>query len=267
MARPRRSIGEIGSISFTRAEDGDWVARARVRMPDGRTARPRGHGETKTLAEKALREAVTKSLRKTNDALHGDPTISDLIDLWQRTDHRSARLSETSRAQYDRVAQQIRDRIGRLRVSEATTMRLEGSLFSEGCGPVSGMRVRKVVLSKIFASAVRRDLLPVNPALAVALPTYSPGTDEGGEPIALTEDQAARLLALARDWQATKPRSGSPRTTLWPSPSAWPTGLGFEQARFVDSAGSISIQPRAPSRSAAQSPISLGAASASRRPP
>jgi len=151
VARPRKQIGEIGSIHRFRDGDGFWLARATVRRANGTTYKPQGRGKTKAAAEADLRARVDRDAKRTSDTLNDDPTISELIDLWARTDHASARLTESSRRMYER----IRQLAGSLRVSEATTMRLEAVLFSIGTGAPSGFKQRKTVLNLIFTSAMR----------------------------------------------------------------------------------------------------------------
>lgn len=211
LPRVKKQIGEIGSISIEKVESG-YSARARVRMPDGREGRPRGFGFTKTEAEADLRSKVDRAVKKASDSLGDDATLSDLIDLWHRTDHRTARISKTTRAQYDRQAEQIRVIAGGLRVGELSTMRLERLLFSPGTGAPSAFKQRKVVLNKVVTSAIRRDVMATNPAQAIALPDYQPQVSESGEPIVLTEEQTQRLLVLAKEWGEARPKSGPNRT-------------------------------------------------------
>ncbi len=214
MARPPLPVGARGKIKRTQLPDGRWKATCRVRDADGVTRQmvrytPEGvTDKTGAAAERALQAAVDQRPSVVAEAGTLSPE-SSVEALW--TDYR-AELVAKNRASatidsYDLSGRWITSALGRIRLREATTARLDAMLrdIADRHGVPSAKRTR-TVLTGMFRLAVRRGALESNPVrevgeLAAAKPKRAKSLDA---------DMLAQLLADVRSSKAACPVVLSP---------------------------------------------------------
>lgn len=202
MGRPPLPIGTWGDISVNR-EAGVWRASARYRGRDGRTRSYSRRRATSGAAKSALREALAgMQVGDRSGDLTPDSRVSDLLDYWEVTwKAEKPRKINTVRT-YERALVLATQRVGGLRIGEATTGALEAAVngVRDANGVETGRQVRGV-LNQAFAAALRLDLIGANPAAGVSSQVRAVGDVR-----ALTMAEVARLRAAALEWEAAPRR-------------------------------------------------------------
>lgn len=205
MPRPKLRPGEHGRISAAKipgpTKKGRWRARARVGGLDGREKQVTAIADTRSEAEDSLK----KKLARISGVLDEGMTIKQLLDKWHAW---ALDGGKTWRPQTGELYKQCIDStlvplVGALQVEDITTGILEAQLKT--ISAVSLRRRARVILIGAFDWAVRRDMLPRNPAAAT-----SPVRSATHKREVLTPEQFQALRAGIIAWQS-KHTSGPPR--------------------------------------------------------
>lgn len=164
MPRQRMAPGEWGKITVTKLGPGRFSAAAYVRDEDGRRRRAERSGSSEEDARRALLRHLKQRTTPVAGAVLSERTsLSELFEVWIAT---KDRLKPQSRDDYRSVWSKYGEsQLGALRVRELPTSRAERYLATL---PVSRARMLRVVLTGMFATAVRYDVLTVNPIREVS---------------------------------------------------------------------------------------------------
>ena len=160
--RPPLPVGTYGAISVKSVGPSRYKARARFRRADGKVVPVARLGQTKGEATRRLKEALTDEVAG-EAAISPRTRVADLAERWYRED--VAELSSGTQRIY-RVALDtwLLPRIGDLRLSEATTGRVDAVLSSVRLAHgASAAKTARAVLNGMFGVGVRNGALFVNP--------------------------------------------------------------------------------------------------------
>jgi len=170
MARPRTPISSHGVLNAAEIAPGMWRARTLYRFPDGtrrQVERVRA-GKTGAKAVQALKAALVDITAPGDAELKSSTSVAQLAAIFLQTKvdaGKTARTIDTYRHQITKI---VIPRIGDLRITEATTGRLQKFFTTvakeHGHGSAKGCRS---VMSGMFALAVRNDVLRSNPVIGV----------------------------------------------------------------------------------------------------
>ncbi len=151
--------GEWGKITVKKAGPGRFVASTYVRDEDGKRRQAERSGSSEEDARRALQRHLQKRTTPVVGAVVTERTsLSELFEVWLAT---KADLRDQSRDEYRRVWEKHgAAKLGALRIRELSTSRAERHI---GTLPVSRARMLRVVLVGMFSTAVRYDVLAVNP--------------------------------------------------------------------------------------------------------
>ncbi|WP_425955273.1 tyrosine-type recombinase/integrase [Xylanimonas sp. McL0601] len=223
--RPRLTIGEWGKVTtvpfeyqgnrrvalahdgrkFYRPDDVDrttptkadgWIARARVRDPDGRKREVVRTGTTKARAESALQK-VLRQRKVEQGSISGEMLLDELANKWIAAIEAEpdGKKKQQSIWRYRiAVRNHIIPKVGALTLSEATTGRLDDFLSALRKVQPGTARHARTCLVQMFDLAVRHDTVPVNPARGTA---GIPSSVKKAQ--ALTPEQVTNLLRDLRD--------------------------------------------------------------------
>ena len=197
MGRPPLPVGTWGDISVNR-EAGVWRASARYRGRDGRTRSYSRRRATKGAAVAALREALAgMQVGDRSGDLTPDSRVSDLLDYWVVTWKAERPRKINTVRTYERALTLAAQRVGGLRIGEATTGALEAAVngVRDANGVETGRQV-KGILNQAFAAALRLDLIGANPAGGV-----SSRSRVVEDVRALTAGEVSDLRGAAREWE------------------------------------------------------------------
>ena len=187
MGRPPLPIGQYGKIT-TKSVPGGYQALCRYRDSDGITRRVTAVGKNKTVAISNLKQTIEDRRGIGSADLTADSCISVLAEAWFKKLQETDSAEGTKDAYRDTIDRHITPGIGKLRIREATTGRLDKFLSqtakkttktitsTKGVerevsfgGPVAAKQCR-TVLTSIFSMAVRYELMDVNPVRETTLP-------------------------------------------------------------------------------------------------
>lgn len=205
MPRVKFKPGEHGRISASKisgpTKKGRWRARARAGGLDGKEKQVTAIGATRGEAEDALK----KKLARISGVLDEMMTVKQLCDEWHAWALNGGRSWRPQTGElYERCIQKTIDPIiGALLVEDVTTGILEAQL--KLITAESSRRRARVILVGAFDWAVRRDMLPRNPASAT-----SPIRSAAAKREILTPEQVQQLRTAIITWQG-KHTSGPPR--------------------------------------------------------
>lgn len=211
MPRVQLQPGEHGVIHLAAYPNGGYMASAYMRDATGRRTRVRATGPTKTVARARILERITARAAMGGGLLSPSSTIADVMDAWWPTVEESPDLKPQTIAQYRHYADIIRRDLGDLEIRHATAGRLNAYVADAARDPATGRPRRSVAkglklqLARICGWAVRRDLLPHNPARDIDIPTAA-----NTPVVALTPAQVVELRAHVAGWCAAHPRSDTP---------------------------------------------------------
>ncbi|GAB3376493.1 hypothetical protein [Amycolatopsis echigonensis] len=174
--RPRAELGYVSEISYRKIrEDPElWEARVRIRLRNGRYARPSARGATERAARNALKKRITKIAdRVVGSILSSESRFGLVMDKWLAEFKKKVDRSERAEKSYydyrDTVAQ-LKDRMGELACWEAEnpglcdevlkSIREEAakSKRSKGDGYAAAKRAR-TVLSNVCGYAMRHNAM------------------------------------------------------------------------------------------------------------
>lgn len=201
--RPPLPLGTWGEIAVTNIGDARYKARARFRDSTGRTVTVARFGQTKGRAKRRLLEELSKRKEVTvSDVISPATPLAKLADLW--VEREQERWTAGTRDIYlYAIANQVRPRLGQVRLSEAHQSVVHRALTAirDANGPAVA-KTTKSVLSGMFRVALAEGAINGNPALgAIRLPSKP----AKGTVRALTVEEATALCdALRSDERATQ---------------------------------------------------------------
>jgi hypothetical protein len=178
MGRPPLDIGQHGSVSFTREDEG-WVARCRFRDLDGVTRRVERRGASRTAADAALREQLRRRGGRHAQRLRPNSRFRDAASVWMAkiVDRRSGSTVETYSYWLDAL---VLPRLGEQRLSEFDTEHMDtffnrlereeraldhddGRTSQKSRYSASTRRTIRSIVSGILQQAVLDGAIPANP--------------------------------------------------------------------------------------------------------
>jgi integrase len=209
MARPPLAIGTWGKIKTTKSTTGSYCARVRVRDHDGTTRDVKATGETGPKAISALKIKIRDRVPPNDDDITRDTTLKALADLWIDEITAEGRVQPQT---IDRYKTSLRTvvlpALGNLRLREATVGRIDKVLRATATHHPAAARGAKLVLSQMFALAVRHGALPTNPVRDVAKLRKTRRQVK-----ALTDEHLVAVRVAIRNWQQPVPGKPGPRHT------------------------------------------------------
>lgn len=206
VARPPLPIGAWGDIGIT-GKKGHYRASARYRGKDGRTRVFSRFRPTKGAARQALLDHFTDmSTADRSGTLLPESRTSELLDEWLARYTAAKNPPQTTRKAYKRAVGIASQRVGGLRIVEASTARLDAAVQAvEGDKGAETSRQVAGALRQAFALALRLGATASNPALGIEVktPTAAPVR-------AMTADEVQALRKGARDFEAKPTTSTRP---------------------------------------------------------
>lgn len=178
-----------------KGEGKKWTAFCRYRDLDGVTRPVTASGTSKTGADQALKTKL-KGRRLTGVAseITPDSTVAELAEAWFATVDGVQSTRDVYRQALDK---RILPTLGRLRLFEATTSRLDSYLNHLSAPSVA--RRCKVVLTLMFNLASRYDAVPANPVTATELKSV-----EAKPVAALSVDDVLAFRDRVAEWSGLK---------------------------------------------------------------
>lgn len=208
MGRPPTPLGTAGEFFYSEVKGSSdkttaYTARCKFRDTTGRTRWVKRTRSSKTAATNALREAIRDIQPYTPSAtaaITRTTTVSTLLTTWLEHHRTTPMPNGLMRAPstiqfYEAPVARLIERLGEMRLVEATTARIEAHL---GVGTTGQWRAERKALRLAFTYAVRMGAVDVNP---VAETTAAPGSVK--EPRALTVDEVALVRARIAGWQGS----------------------------------------------------------------
>lgn len=210
MARSRLQPGQHGKVTVNSGPRG-YTATTYMRDAAGRRRRVEASAPTKTAARERLADRVKARATLGGGVLTPSSTVADVWDAWWPTIENDPGLRPQTIAQYKHHAHRIRHDLADLEIRHATAGRLNAYVADAARDPGTGTIRRsvakslKIQLVSMCGWAVRRDLLPHNPARDIDIPAAkkAPVT-------ALTPQQVSDFRAHVTAWAADHPRSDTP---------------------------------------------------------
>ena len=162
--RPPTPLQTWGAIGVTQPRPGAFRARSRVRDDDGITRQVTAMGTTKAAAVRALRAKLVARETPQHHEVTRNVTLNELAEKWLRLLRDEQRLEATTINEYERLLRRVvLPALGKLRLAELSTSRVERFITGLGGEGPSRQRKVKVVLGAMLDLAVRYDALVVNP--------------------------------------------------------------------------------------------------------
>ena len=123
MARPPLALGHHGSIKVDR-DNGQWVARCRIRDLDGVTRRVARWGRSKAAAQQAIQEELRTRLGQRTEVLRPNSRFRDAADVWIGK-IRERRADSTADTYTSCLNNQVLPQLGELRLVECDVAHLD----------------------------------------------------------------------------------------------------------------------------------------------
>lgn len=207
MARPELAIGTSGKIRIEKLGPKRFRARARFRDYDGITRDIEATDTTGPAAERALKVKLRDRATPTDDEITRETRISALAELWVEEITAEERIAPQTIHRYaTSVRTSILPALGNLRVREASVGRLDRFLRDIAKDRPSAAKGVKVVLSQMFALAVRHGAIPTNPVRDTGRLRKPRRTV-----VVLSAEQLQAVRTAIREWQRPIPGKPGPR--------------------------------------------------------
>ncbi|PTA43521.1 site-specific integrase [Micromonospora sp. RP3T] len=207
MARPELAIGTSGKIRIEKLGPRRFRARARFRDYDGITRDIEVTDTTGPAAERTLKVKLRDRATPTDDEITRETRISALAELWVEEITAEQRIAQQTIHRYaTSVRTSILPALGNLRVREASVGRLDRFLRDIAKDRPSAAKGVKVVLSQMFALAVRHGAIPTNPVRDTGRLRKPRRTV-----VVLSPEQLQAVRAAIREWQRPIPGKPGPR--------------------------------------------------------
>lgn len=185
-----------GSKAYLRS-DGRWCAKITIGRRDGRQWQRGYYSRVSAADAERKRDAAARRLGLGQDLDDPGLLLRDYLADWLRRVEVKGLRPSTLRRYRQIVTNQIEPMLGPVPVAKLTAERVEGVLEELAASDLSPRTIFHVraVLRASLARAVRRKILPDNPAADVEMPVREPTEEQR----ALGVDEALRLLPeLAR---------------------------------------------------------------------
>ncbi|MEU4715513.1 tyrosine-type recombinase/integrase [Micromonospora purpureochromogenes] len=207
MARPELPIGTWGKIRTEKLGPHRFRARARFRDYDGKTRDIEATDTTGPAAERALKVKLRDRTTPNDDEITRETRVSSLAGLWIEEITTEERIAPQTIHRYETsVRTAILPALGSLRIREASVGRLDRFLRDIAKDRPSAAKGAKVVLSQMFALAVRHGAIPTNPVRDTGRLRKPRRTV-----VALTDENLQAVRTAIRDWQRPVPGKPGPR--------------------------------------------------------
>lgn len=207
MARPELAIGTSGKIRIEKLGPKRFRARARFRDYDGITRDIEATDATGPAAERALKVKLRDRATPTDDEITRETRISALAELWVEEITAEERIAPQTIHRYaTSVRTSILPALGNLRIREASVGRLDRFLRDIAKDRPSAAKGVKVVLSQMFALAVRHGAIPTNPVRDTGRLRKPRRTV-----VVLSAEQLQAVRTAIREWQRPIPGKPGPR--------------------------------------------------------
>ncbi|MCW2752180.1 MAG: hypothetical protein JWR83_3290 [Aeromicrobium sp.] len=170
MARPVQPLGTFGAIKVKKSGSA-YAATTRFRDFDGDYSKVQASGGSRTAAVNALKAKIATRLADQNggEDLTRQSKLAEAAQLWLEEINGQDRLAQQTIDIYtETVNDVVLPALGSMRLSELTVGTLDRYFKKLAKDHPSRARRSRVVLSQIFALAVRHDALPINPVRATA---------------------------------------------------------------------------------------------------
>ncbi|MDX5461240.1 tyrosine-type recombinase/integrase [Micromonospora chalcea] len=207
MARPELAIGTSGKIRIEKLGPKRFRARARFRDYDGITRDIEATETTGPAAERALKVKLRDRATPTDDEITRETRVSALAELWVEEITAEERIAPQTIHRYaTSVRTSILPALGNLRIREASVGRLDRFLRDIAKDRPSAAKGVKVVLSQMFALAVRHGAIPTNPVRDTGRLRKPRRTV-----VVLSAEQLQAVRTAIREWQRPIPGKPGPR--------------------------------------------------------
>jgi hypothetical protein len=210
MARPPLALGHHGSIKVDR-DNGQWVARCRIRDLDGVTRRVARWGRSKAAAQRAIQEELRTRLGQRTEVLRPNSRFRDAADIWMGK-IRERRADSTADTYTNCLNNQVLPQLGELRLVECDVAHLDaffsrlerarkvveqadGSIVEKPHYAANTRRMVKAVVGGVMQQAVLHQAVAANPVRDLER-IESPKGHRKAPPRGLTAEERRRLLAF-----------------------------------------------------------------------
>ena len=210
MARPPLALGHHGSIKVDR-DNGQWVARCRIRDLDGVTRRVARWGRSKAAAQQAIQEELRTRLGQRTEVLRPNSRFRDAADVWIGK-IRERRADSTADTYTSCLNNQVLPQLGELRLVECDVAHLDaffsrleqarkvvqhadGSMVEKPQLAANTRRMVKAIVGGIMQQAVLHQAVSSNPVRDLER-IESPKGHRKAPPRGLTAEERRRLLAF-----------------------------------------------------------------------
>jgi integrase len=210
MARPPLALGHHGSIKVDR-DNGQWVARCRIRDLDGVTRRIARWGRSKAAAQQAIQEELRTRLGQRTEVLRPNSRFRDAADVWMGK-IRERRADSTADTYTSCLNNQVLPQLGELRLVECDVAHLDaffsrlerarkivqqadGSIVEKPQLAANTRRMVKAIVGGIMQQAVLHQAVAANPVRDLER-IESPRGHRKAPPRGLTAEERRRLLAF-----------------------------------------------------------------------
>ncbi|KWV33334.1 tyrosine-type recombinase/integrase [Micromonospora rifamycinica] len=209
MARPELPIGTWGTIRTEKLAANRFRARARFRDYDGKTRDIEATDATRAAAERALKVKLRDRTTPNDDEITRETRVSRLAEVWIEEITAEERIAPQTIHRYETsVRTAILPALGNLRIREASVGRLDRFLREIAKDRPAAAKGVKVVLSQMFALAVRHGAIPTNPVRDTGRLRKPRRTV-----VALSDEHLHAVRTAIRDWQRPVPGKPGPRHT------------------------------------------------------
>ncbi|MEU1756973.1 tyrosine-type recombinase/integrase [Micromonospora matsumotoense] len=209
MARPELPIGTWGAIRTEKLAPNRFRARARFRDYDGKTRDIEATDTTRAAAERALKVKLRDRTTPNDDEITRETRVSRLAEVWIEEITAEERIAPQTIHRYETsVRTAILPALGNLRIREASVGRLDRFLREIAKDRPAAAKGVKVVLSQMFALAVRHGAIPTNPVRDTGRLRKPRRTV-----VALSDEHLHAVRTAIRDWQRPVPGKPGPRHT------------------------------------------------------
>lgn len=208
MPRQRMAPGEHGRITET-SKGGTFFASTYVRDSDGKRRRvERSSSKSAEDARRVLqRHLGARSAPLAGQTVTDKTALSELFELWITGKVKRGELKPQTVRQYRQVWSKYGEiQLGSLRVRELPTSRAEAHIQAVFEVAPSQAGYLRIILRSMYATAVRYDVLAVNPI------TETQTAKSEHRPVrAVQVDEFVRIRAAVADYAASRDGKGGPK--------------------------------------------------------
>ncbi len=210
MARPPLALGHHGSIKATR-DDGQWVARCRVRDLDGVTRKVERWGSSRAAAQRALQDELRHRRGERAELLRPMSTFADAAAVWmvKIAERREDSTADTYRHWLDGV---VLPQLAEVRLQECDVARVDafftrleqarrravsedGTITENIRYAANTRRTIRAIVAGVMQQAVLHQAVASNPVRELER-IESPKGHRKAPPRGLTPEERRRLLAF-----------------------------------------------------------------------